>query len=462
MSESVEVLSPQEKDQLRDQLDALIRTRHLRDVRRLLEQLLDPDIAELLAQLDEDTRIVAFHLVPKEHAPSVFTFLSTDQQENLIDNLRGDRLETLINEMEPDDRSLLLDELPEEFTDRLLSLINPKDRAETEQILSYPPESIARNITSAYIAVEETLTVEETLAVIRKEGADAEILNIIYVVDKSHHLVDYIFLRDILLAQPGERIASLLDQNYVSLKATEDREQAVLLMGRYDLPALPIIDDSNTLLGIVTFDDVADIAEQEATEDFHKGGGMAPLDTRYRDAGIFSLFSKRVVWLLVLVIVNLLSSGVIAAYEETLAKVVSLAFFIPLLIDSGGNTGSQSAVLLIRALATGEMRLSQWGRALTKELGVGIVLGVALGLSSALLGFYRGGVEIGIIVGTSMCCIVIISNLIGAILPFILLAVRIDPAVAGSPLITSLADSSGLLIYFSIATFVLSHEQYFH
>lgn len=357
--------------------------------------------------------------------------------------------------MEPDDRAEVLSDLPEEQLVELLSAIRPEERAQTEQMLSYPAESVGRLATLYLISVRPNWSAGRALEEIRRKEREAEIVNIVYVTNSQHQLLDYLYLREIILADPSEPISSLMQGNYVTLNVADDREEAVRLMGRYDLPALPVVTDNQKLVGIITFDDVADVAEEEVTEDFHKGGAVAPDTMSYNESGIFSLFKRRVGWLLILVAVNLVASGVIARFEETLSTFVALAFFIPLLIASGGNTGSQSATLLIRALATEDVELSEWLATLLKEIGVGSALALILGIASCVMGLYRGGNEIAIIVGTSMVAIILSANLIGALLPFLLVKVKIDPAMAGSPLITSIMDSVGLMIYFSIATYIL-------
>jgi len=449
-------LEEKEKPESLNRILLLLKEKKLKQAREELGSMFDADVADLISEMELPERVTAFTVLPKDKASDIFTFLPSEQQEELLDNLRGDLLTNILNEMEPDDRAFLLEDLPDEFIDKLLALINPEERAQTERMLSYPPETVGRILTPDFLTLSPQWSVREALKHIREHGHDAEIMNLLYVVDENNHLVDDVPLRKLILADPDESVSSLLDGNYVALNAKDDREAAVRMMGRYDLVALPVVDDDNVLIGIVTFDDVADVALEEATEDFHKAGAVAPLNTSYREASIMALFQKRIVWLLVLVVVNLVSSGVIAAYEETLASMIALAFFIPLLIDSGGNTGSQSAILLIRAIATGDVKMQQWLGILGKELGVGAALGVTMGIASSALGLFRGGFEIGLIIGLSMMAIVLVANLIGAVLPFILIKMKIDPAVAGSPLITSIADSVGLLIYFSIATVVLA------
>jgi len=310
-------------------------------------------------------------------------------------------------------------------------------------------------MTPDYLAVRPHWTIGQALDHIRKMGRQSETINMIYVTDPAWKLLDALELPLFILSDPELKVSDIMDDTFVSVSAFDDREEAVQVVQKYDKTVLPVVDSEGILLGIVTVDDLLDVAEEEATEDFHKTAAVAPLRTSYRETSIFSLFSKRISWLVVLVFVNLISSGIIEAYEQVLASAIALSFFIPLLIGSGGNTGAQSATLMVRAIATGDLQLNQWFRAAGKEILVGIALGIAMGLTSWVLGFYRGGAEIGIVVGLSMVAIVLAANIIGTILPFLLTRFNIDPAVASSPLVTTIVDAVGLLIYFSIASMVI-------
>lgn len=436
-------------------IEDMLAQKRTHEARTALEELYAAEVADLLAELKPTSRAVVFRLLPREKAADVFTFLPSDQQNQLLDELTNEQLVQMFNEMDPDDRAELFDEMPGQLAARLLEQMRPQERRNTQIILGYPPESVGRIMTPEYVSIKPDWTVQQALNHIRHFGKDAEILYTIYVVDDERHLLDEIKLRHLVMADPDSSIRTLMDEQVVSLNAFDDREEAVRAMERYDVPVLPVVDRANVMVGIVTFDDVADVAEEEVTEDFQKASAMAPLETSYREATVWSLVQKRIGWLIILVFMNLVSSGVIAAYEETLAAVIALAFFIPLLIDSGGNTGSQAATLMVRAIATGELRLDQWLRVVMKEISVGIMLGIAMGVASGMLGIFRGGWEIGIVVGVSMVCIVLAANLIGTILPFILTRLRFDPAVASSPLITSIADATGLVIYFTVATMML-------
>ncbi len=277
----------------------------------------------------------------------------------------------------------------------------------------------------------------------------------IYVTDHSWRLLDSLELRRFILADPGITVKDIMDYRFTAISPFADREEAVRLIQMYDLVAIPVIDSAGVLLGIVTVDDILDIAEEEVTEDFQKTAAVGPLKTSYAYASFWTLYSKRILWLMILILVNLVSSSIIANFEATLASTIALAFFIPLLIDSGGNAGAQSATLMVRAIATGDVKMTRWMATFLKEILVGISLGITMGLASSLLGLFRGGLEIGLVVGISMTAIVLVANLIGAMVPFVLTWFKLDPAVASSPLITTIVDAVGLLIYFTIANAII-------
>ncbi len=440
---------------LAEEIASMLEQKRTHEARRSLVEMLPPEIADLLIELDPAHRAVAFRLLPRELSAEVYTNLPHDLQQALQEELTNEQLAQMFNEMEPDDRAELFDEMPGQLVKQLLSMMRPEERRSTQVILGYPAESVGRLMTPHYLSVQPDWSVQQTLEYIRSHGDDAESLHVLYVLDDQQRLLDEIRIRSVLLASPDATIESLMDSNVVALNARDDREEAVRVMERYDLSVLPVVDRDNIMVGIVTFDDVADVAVEETTEDIHKTGALAPLDMSYTDTSIAALVRKRVGWLVLLVGVAIVSSGVIGRYEETLEAMIVLAFFIPLLIDSGGNAGSQSATIMVRAIATGDVHLKQWLATIGKEMFVGALLGTAMGLASAALGWFRGGWEIGVIVGLAMICIVIVSNLIGTLTPFVLTRLRLDPATASSPLITTVADIAGLLIYFGIATWLI-------
>ncbi|MGB1540150.1 MAG: magnesium transporter [Rickettsiales bacterium] len=328
--------------------------------------------------------------------------------------------------------------------------------AETRKLLGYPEESVGRLMTPDYVSIRSSWTVDKALEEIRTHGTDSETVNVVYVTDRSGKLVDAVRLRHLILANPSDKVKDVMRYNLVSLSAFDDREEAVKLMADYDLFVLPVVDSDGIMLGIVTFDDVLDVAEEEATEDIHQSSGMMALRKSYRNASVWRLFSGRIGWLAVLVVAHLFSSGAVAANEKTLQASMALAFFIPLLIGTGGNSGSQAATMMVRALVTDDIQISFWWRALLKELLVGLALGLGLAALAAALGYYRGGQDIAIVVGLSMFAIVMVANLIGVGLPFLLTKLGVDPTMASNPLIATICDVIGIMIYFSIAMHYLS------
>ena len=423
--------------------------------RELLRELPAPDIADSLPGLDKADRILLFRLLPRPLATEVFSYLEPKKKDDLLSGLTEEEARRVLAGLSPDDRTNFFEELPGEATQRLLNLLSPEDRKETLQLLGFPEQSVGRLMTPDYVAVRPEWTIGRALEHIRLRGKNSETINVIYVVDSSWKLIDALDLRRFVLAPVEQSVAEIMDYLFVSISALEDREKAVTTIQHYDLVALPVVDSQGVLLGIVTVDDVLDVAQEEATEDFHRVAAVVPLKESYREAGLWSLFRKRIGWLMGLILVNLAASEIIAFHENLLLSSIALAFFIPLLIAAGGNADAQSATLMIRAMATGDLKPDHWIRAAGKELALGILLGLTLGVLTWFLGVYRGGWRMGMVVFLAMTGIVLVSNLIGASLPFLLSRLRLDPAVASSPLITSVADVVGLSIYFFIAALLL-------
>ncbi len=443
------------KELIKPEISELIKQKQWSELRESVEDWPIPEVVDLLLSLDKKDRVVFFRILPRELSAATFAHFEPEQQNALLLEMTDDETRQLLSNLAPDDRTALLDELPGQVTQQMLNLLSPQDLKEARFLLGYPEESVGRLMTPDYLAVRPHWTIGQALDHIRKMGRQSETINVIYVTDPAWKLLDALELQLFILSDPDKKVEDIMDDTFVSVTAFEDREAAVQLVQKYDKTVLPVLDSDGILLGIVTIDDLLDVAEEEATEDFHKGAAVAPLRTSYREATIWSLFSKRIPWLVILVFVNLVSSGVIEAFEDVLASALALAFFIPLLIDSGGNAGAQSATLMVRAIAIGDIQLRQWLRTVSKEVLVGVALGLAMGFASWALGFYRGGAEIGIVVGLSMVLIVLVANIIGTLLPFLLTRFNIDPAVASSPLITTIVDAAGLMIYFTIASFVL-------
>lgn len=434
----------------------LIRKKEWKALRIAMHELDHLQLAEVINRGSEFESVVLFRFLSREQAKEVFQELSHEKQEAILEGLaqHASRVSDLLNDMEPDDRTAFLEELPGKVTQRLLQLLTPDNKETATKLLGYPEDSIGRLMTPEYVAVKPHFTVQETLAHIREYGHDSETLNVIYVVDNNWRLIDDIRIREIILASPEQKISSLIDNKFVSLNAFDDQETAVSTFKDHDRVALPVLDTDGTLLGIVTVDDIFDVAEEEETEDFHKFGAVQDAVVSPLQATVSFLYKKRVLWLMALVFVNVFSGAIIQGFEDVLSKTIALVFFLPLLIDSGGNAGSQSATLMIRALAMGDVQIKDWAKLLGKELAVSLLLGLSMSVGITLLASIRAP-EITLVLIITMTLIVVVGSLIGMLLPFVFTKLKMDPAAASAPLITSMADILGVLIYFTVASKLL-------
>jgi magnesium transporter len=448
-------------EQLKEQVQALLSERRFWDVRATLRDVAPADVADTLSLLEPEEAALAFRLLPRDHAGDAFSELEPDRQEHLIEEL-GAGAQPIVEAMDPDDRAALLDELPPKVARRLIAALKPADRRETQAILGYPPESVGRLMTPDYVRVKPDWTIGRALQQIREYGSDAETIWYVYVTDSAGRLIDDIRIRRILLADPDDTVESVMDHRFEALSAYDDREEAVRQIARYDRFALPVVDSQGVLVGIVTADDVADVAEEEATEDIQKLAGMEALEGAYMQARVHDMVKKRGPWLLLLFLGQMLTVAVLGHFELQLAAV--LALFIPMIISTGGNTGGQAATLLIRALALQELRPGDWLRVVRRELLVGIALGLGLGLFGflAVLFWYSLGVAttdhpvpVALSVGLAILGIVLWAVLLGAMLPLVLQKAGLDPATVSSPMVATLMDVSGLLIYMAVAVALL-------
>ncbi len=440
---------------LPDILD-LVDSGRLNDVREFLSLQPGPEIAELLTALDDKQRVLLFRLLPRQLADIVFSLLEPPFQNLLLNNMAQEEVRQVISGLSPDDRTALFEELPARVTKSLLSLLTDKERKRALTLLSYPEGSVGRLMTDRYLTVEPEWTAARALEHLRQFGTDSETMAMIYIVNDKGRLTDDVRLRKILLADPSTPVADLLDGHFASLHSLQDREEAVQVFRKYDLYALPVVDSDGILLGIVTIDDILDVAEEEATEDFHKLATVSPLQVSFKDATLALLFRKRIGWLIVLVIVNIFTGMGIKLFEETILAVAALVALLPLLIGSGGNAGAQAATLVVRAIATGEIGSRDWRKLFLREIGVSLCIGFAMAGAAFFLGWALGDIRVAIVVAISMVTVVVVGSLMGTVLPLVLDKLKLDPATASVPLITSMADILGVLIYFSIANVVLS------
>jgi len=424
-------------------------------LKKHLHQLDVHDLLDLFDLSSAKARLLIFRLLTPERAADLFAELSPYAQQELLKHFTDKEVIKILEELQPDERTAVFEQMPGKATQRLFNLLPPDELLEAKQLLWYPEESVWRLMTPHYIAIKSDRTVAQALEKVRKRGADSETINVLYIVDEKRHMQGVISIRDLVLADPKGSVIAIMTEEIYILHPTDDRERAVHIMEKSWLTVLPVLDAYGVLIGIVTADDVLEVASEEATEDFHKWAAVAPLKQDYRSTSIQALVIKRLPRLLILVIVNLASSWVISAFEETLTAAIALAFFIPLLIDSWWNAWAQSATIMVRAIATGDVKMNQRRSTFSKEILVGIIIWATMGLASGLLWWFRWWWEISLVVSLSMIAIVIFANCVWVLLPFILTKLKQDPAVASGPLITSLVDAWGLLIYFSLATWII-------
>ncbi len=436
-------------------LRTLLAEKDWRGLKNLAERLEPSEIAELFPSLASTEATLLFRALPRTLAADVFSYLDEDRQRSFLAEMTEHETRILLAELSPDDRTELFEELPAVTTQRLINLLAAEDRREALMLLGYPKDSVGRLMSPGFVAIRPGQTVAEAIEQIRAQAPDSETINVVYVVDGEGRLLDDLRLRRLILAAPETRIADLMAGEPVALNAFDDEGFAVSEMKRTGYFALPVVDGENRLLGVVTADDALEVAVDEATIDIHKAGAVSPLDTSLTLAPTRVLYSRRVSWLLILVFANLLSGAGIAYFEDLIESVVAIVFFLPLLIGSGGNAGSQASTLVIRSMALGELTMRDYMRLFFKEMRVSMLLGLSMSVAVSAIGWFRGGPRIALVVATAMLCVVIMGSFIGMSLPFLFRRLGIDPATASGPVVTSVADILGVLIYLGIASALL-------
>ena len=455
---------------LAPEIKALIDARDFNGLRELFKEWPPADVSEVILDLPEDEQVIIFRILPAALAADVFEYLDVEAQQKLLHGMAHEQVVGILNEMSPDDRTALLEEMPSEAARQLIKLLTPEERQIARSLLGYPEDSVGRLMTPDFIAVHEDWTVQQVLDFVREYGRDSETLNILYVVDERNRLIDDVRMREFLLRPLTAKVSDIRDQNFAALKVNDSQEQALNLFRKYDRVALPVVDSNNVLVGIVTSDDMLDVAEEEATEDIQKIGGMEALDEPYMRISLWRMVRKRAGWLVILFLGEMLTATAMANYQDEIAKAVVLALFLPLIISSGGNSGSQASTLIIRAMALGEVTLRDWWRVASREIRAGFSLGAILGIIGAgrvalwsILGkeyFHRDlyGPHwplVAATVGIALVGVVLWGSLSGSMLPFILRRLGADPATSSAPFVATLVDVTGLIIYFSIAFFIM-------
>ena len=424
------------------------------------------DIAETLSELHADERLLAFLKVPKEYKAEVFSHLDPDFQEETIRSIASEDVAEILNAMTPDDRTALFEDFPDELIKSSINLLNPQERRIALKLLGYNSNSIARLMTPYYIQIRKEWTVKKCLQQIKKVGKKMETMNHLYVVDERNKLIDDIALGSLLLAEEDTLISEITDNHFVAITTTTSKEDAVQYFEKYDRTAIPIVTESGVLVGIVTIDDILDQIEAQNTEDIQKFGGLDALDLPYIQTSWIEMIKKRATWLVILFFSEMLTASAMGYFEHEIEKAVVLALFVPLIISSGGNSGSQAATLIIRAMALQEITLKDWWYVMRKEIVSGICLGGILGAigfirimiwqKTGLFNYAEYWVYVALSISLSLVLIVLWGTLSGSMIPFVLKRLKLDPATSSAPFVATLVDVTGLIIYFTIAGFFLS------
>jgi magnesium transporter len=442
---------------VRTQLQLLLEAGNLEGAKSLLLPVQPVDIAEAIEELPESMQVIAFRLLSKAEAIEVYEYLDSAVQQALIEKFKRQEVLEIVDKMSPDDRARLFDELPAKIVRRLLSDLSPGERQSTALLLGYGEYTAGRIMTPEYISLKESLTVAQTLERIRSLANSSEIIYYLYVTDASRRLTGIVSLRDLVVSPPEKMLSEIVTRDVVSVHTDTDQEEVARTIQRYDLLAMPVVDREDRLVGVVTVDDVIDILEQEATEDFYALGGVQADGDNYFQTDLITVARKRVVWLFILLLTNTVTGTIIRSQQELLEKVVVLTAFIPLLTGTGGNVGAQSSTVIIRGLNTDDIANLGPGKVIFREALAGAMLGTILGTMATVWSFWllQGNLKVAVSVGISLLAISILASVSGSGLPFLLRSFGLDPALMSAPFITTAVDVLGVLIYFNIARVIL-------
>ena len=443
----------EESKEVRELLDSKQYTR----LRQMLSELNDADIAVLLEELEEQDMLKVFRILPKDLAADVFSYMDVDNQQFIITSLSDRDAANIVDNLMADDAADLMEEMPANVVKKILANASPDTRRDINHLLRYPEDSAGSIMTVEYVDLKENLTVDEAIARIRKIGVDSETINICYVLDGRRKLVGTVALRYLLLSQPDEVIADIMHENVISINTLMDQEEVARQFQKYDFTAMPVVDNENRLVGIITVDDIVDILQEEATEDMEKMAAIVPSDKPYMKTGVLETWKKRIPWLLLLMVSATFTGRIIASYESALSACMVLSTFIPMLMDTGGNAGSQASVSIIRGISLDEIRFRDMPGVIWKEARVALLCGITLSAANfiKLMLFDRVQAAVAFVICLTLVVTVFVAKIVGCSLPMFAKKIGFDPAVMASPFITTIVDALSLVIYFQIATVLL-------
>lgn len=435
----------------------LLESRQYTRLRQMLTELNEADIASLLEEQDEQGMLKIFRILPKDLAADVFSYMDSDNQQFIITSLSDRDAGVIMDNLMADDAADLMEEMPASLVKRILANASPETRRDINHLLRYPEDSAGSIMTVEYVDLKENLTVDEAIARIRRVGVDSETINICYVLDQGRHLVGTVSLRYLLLSQPDEVIGEIMHENVISINTLMDQEEAARAFQKYDFTAMPVVDNENRLVGIITVDDIVDILQEEATEDIEKMAAIVPSDKPYMKTGVMETWKKRIPWLLLLMVSATFTGRIITHYEAALGTCMVLSAFIPMLMDTGGNAGGQASVSIIRGLSLDEIRYADLPGVIWKEARVAALCGLTLAVANfvKLMLLDRVGFQVSAVVCLTLVAAVLVAKIVGCTLPMLAKKVGFDPAVMASPFITTIVDALSLIIYFGIATWML-------
>lgn len=440
-----------------DELKDLLEKKQLREIKIKISELNENDIAAFLEELDTEKATVVFRLLPKDLATDVFACMSIEFQKSIIDSVTDKELVAIIEDLAVDDAVDILEELPSNIVSKILNAATPQTRKEINQFLKYPDSSAGSVMTSEYVKLSKEYTVKEALDVIRKQGVDKETIYTCYVVEKSRILIGVVTLKDLLLSHDDELIEDIMDENVIKAHTLDDKEEVSDMFNKYDLLALPVVDKENRMVGIVTVDDAVDVMEEEATEDIEKMAAIRPSEKPYLKTDVLTIVRNRIVWLIVFMIIGIFIGLLLNIYEDTIKLFPILVTFIPMLTDTGGNSGTQAATMVIRGLTLDEIQPKDIGKIIWKEIRVGLICGIILAvIDFAIMQLiYPGKLVLTGVVAASIIVIVLMSKLIGCTMPILAKVMKWDPANTAAPLLSTIIDAAGLIVFFAIASHIL-------
>lgn len=443
----------------KDEITKLLEEKKYNVLKEKMKEINSADIPPLLEELDKESVVKLFRILPKEQAGEAFSYMEPYMKEKLIQDLTDAELKGILNELFMDDTVDLIEEIeemPSNVVKKILKVVNAKDRKIINELLQYPEDSAGSIMTTEFIDLKETMTVEQALQRIRDIGIDSETIYNCYVLNRNRVLLGMINIKEILISKKEQIIKDLMTTNVISVNTLEDQEDVAKIFDKYDMYALPVVDTENRLVGIITVDDAINVLQDETAEDFEKMAAMSPNEKGYFETSVFKHAKNRIVWLLVLMLSSAITGGIITNYEEAFAAVPLLVAFIPMIMGTGGNCGSQSSTLIIRGLATDEIELKDLFKALWKEFRVSIIVGVVLAIVNGIrIIIQYNDLQLAIVIGLTLIATVALSKALGCLLPMFAKKLKLDPAIMATPLITTLVDIFSILVYFQIATAIM-------